>query len=126
MSNSQILWESSASASGKAQLATNGAKLAAAAAAQKHSTQSAAGRIDGGSYIAAALDTPDSDNSQVKNYVRIVIGLFGGIPFIVHLLFAIGVALCMKRGGRRVVRAEVCKGAIHALDYDSEDKRYSD
>ncbi|KAJ7659157.1 aspartic peptidase domain-containing protein [Mycena polygramma] len=92
----------------------------------------------GGSLAAAALDTTTSDSgddSQVKKYAPIVIGLLGGNLLVTLFVVVIGVALCVKRGGKAVSRSRSRKYAKVRFEDDGEgrplesydtDKRYSD
>ncbi|KAJ6518189.1 aspartic peptidase domain-containing protein [Mycena vitilis] len=95
----------------------------------------------GGSLAAAALDTTISNSnsdSQVKKYAPIVIGLLGGNLLATLFVVVIGVALCVKRGGKAVSRSRSRKYAKVRFEDDGEgsegrplesydtDKRYSD
>ncbi|KAJ7441571.1 aspartic peptidase domain-containing protein [Mycena latifolia] len=85
--------------------------------------------------VAAALENANqpssTSDSEVKKWAPIIIGLLVGNLFVVLLLAAIGLALCVKRGGKsgspKSTYSRVRFGEDEARPLDSfEDKRYSD
>ncbi|KAJ7442005.1 aspartic peptidase domain-containing protein [Mycena latifolia] len=88
-----------------------------------------------GTTLAAALEndstSPTNSDSEVKKWAPIVIGLLGGNLLVMLILAAIGLALCIKRGGKNSAPKPkyhpVRFGEDEARPLDGfEDKRYSD